>query len=229
MLRGFRTVPILLGLAAASPLAVAHSQSVAVSPCGTDSEIPLARVTMGRLCGMLRDTAIQHATGANNAVELISLMPRDIMWRIDDRELTTFFLTYARTLASADTDACAGTLPRPGSRPWSERFMAIAMTVDTATAADWADFLEAWVHAYVSHAPKRAEASPRELDVNLRRYLATMSPADRVNYIRVGRGERVRAEDACRLARVTFEWLASLPAPVGRALMSAQRPWLPAA
>jgi len=233
MLRRARSTLILLVLITAPASLNAQAPVSGTSSCGTDSDIAFARIAMRRLCDLLQDTTIQQATGAKDAVALIGLMPPDIMWRIEDRQLTTFFLTYARSLGSAEVETCAGALPRPGSHPWPERFMAIAMSVDTTDAAGWADFLEAWVYAYVGHAPLQPEASAQEVSAYLRRYLATLPPADRANYVRIGQGKAVAAPDACRLARMTFTWLGSLPptraGAVGRALMRGQRPWLPAA
>lgn len=224
---------LLLALVATMPTGPLQAQKTGQSPCGEDSEIVFARVLMGRLCQVAKEPAVFAATGAEDANQLMAALPPDIMWRVEDDVLVEFIHTYAVTLQRADAQTCANVAPEPGAAPWSQRFMAIALSVDEPTARSWADFVEAWVRARVANAPRQPEASPAQVQTLLTKYAAKLTPAERGAYLRFARQEEMEPGERCAVVRHMLEGLGSAePAkagPVFRALMSGRMSWLPAA
>src|SRR3954468_15205153 len=176
-------MPALVGLVLLTAPLPAAAQNAGTSPCGEDSEIVFARVLMARLCRVAKEPTVYAATKARDANSLMTTLPSDVMWRVDDKTLVSFLQTYERTLAGAAPETCANAVPEPGAKPWGERFMAIALTVDEATAEEWADFIEAWVRAKVASAPRGPEASAPQVQAFLRTYISSLSPAERVAYL----------------------------------------------
>jgi len=219
-------------LATASPGRL-EAQKAGESPCGEDSEIVFARVLMGRLCQVAKEPAVFAAIGAKDANELMAALPPDIMWRVEDEVLVEFIHTYAVTLRRADSQTCANAAPEPGAAPWSQRFMAIALSVDEPTARSWADLVEAWVRARVANAPRQPEASPEQVQQFLAKYAAKLTPAERVAYLKFARKQQMEPSQRCAVVRHMLEGLGSAePAkagPVFRTLMSGRLSWLPAA
>jgi hypothetical protein len=220
---------------------VAYAQRTTDRParrCGEldlriDSSIPFARVAMARLCELTKDSSVQRATGAKDAVALIAAMPPDIMWRIEDAALSDFFMAYAESLGSVDAASCAAMLPTTSGTPWSQRFMGVATSIDSAMAVRWTSFLEAWVRARVAGATPRREASAAEVSTYLHKYVAHLGGAEREQYRRLGRHEPLTASDQCTLVRGLLVRLGALPpsegGPLIRALMSGRYPWFTAA
>jgi hypothetical protein len=211
----------------------AAAQTAAKSPCGEDADIVFARVLMTRLCKVAKEPAVYAATKARDANQLMATLPPDIMWRVDDETLIGFLQTYEQTLAGADPATCANAAPEPGARPWGERFMAIALTVDEPTAEKWADFIEAWVRAKVASAPRAREASAPQVAAFLRTYVASLSPAERLAYLQFARHEHMEPEVRCAVVKRMYHAFTVLPsqraAPVFRTMMTGRISWLPAA
>jgi hypothetical protein len=188
---------------------------------------------MARLCEVAKEPEVFTATGATDPNQLMATLPPDIMWRVDDEVLTEFIHTYAVTLQRADAQTCADAAPEPGAAPWSQRFMAIAVSVDEPTARSWADFIEAWVRARVANAPRQPEASPAQVQTFLARVAAKLTPAERAAYLKFARREKMEPSQRCAVVRHMLEGLGSAEpakaAPVFRALMTGRVSWLPAA
>jgi hypothetical protein len=225
-------VSLLLTITLYGPLR-AQEASAGASACGTDSSIPFARVAMARLCELAKDSAVRRVTGATNAVELMAAMPPDIMWRIEDKALADFFVAYAESLGLVDASSCAAMLPTSNASPWSQRFMGVATSIDSAMAVRWTAFLEAWVRARVSEATPRREASAAEVSNYLHTYVAELSAPEREQHRRLGHHEPVSAAEQCRLVRGLLVRLGALPpsrgGPLIRALMSGRHSWFSAA
>jgi hypothetical protein len=188
---------------------------------------------MGRLCRVAKEPAVFAATGAKDANQLMAALPADIIWRVQDEVLVEFIHTYAVTLQRADAQTCANAAPEPGAAPWSQRFMAIAVSVDEPTARSWADFVEAWVRARVANAPRQPEASSAQVQAFLAKYAAKLNPSERAAYLKFARREKMEPSQRCAVVRHLLNALGSAePAkagPVFRALMTGRMSWLPAA
>jgi hypothetical protein len=224
---------LLLGLLAAISTGQLQAQRTGQSPCGEDSEIVFARVLMGRLCQVAKEPAVFAATGAKDANQLMATLPPDIMWRVEDDVLVEFIHTYAVTLQRADAETCANAAPERGAAPWSQRFMAIALSVDEPNARAWADFVEAWVRARVANEPRQPEASAAQVQTFLAKYAAKLTPAERAAYLKFARQEKMEPSQRCAVVRHILEGLGRAdPAkagPIFRALMTGRLSWLPAA
>jgi hypothetical protein len=223
----------LIGLLLLSAPFPAAAQNAGKLPCGEDSEIVFARVLMERLCRVAKEPTVYAATKARDANSLMATLPSDVMWRVGDQTLISFLQTYERTLAGADPVTCASAAPEPGARPWGERFMAIALTVDDSTAEEWADFIEAWVRAKVANAPRGREASAPQVQAFLRTYISSLSQDERVAYLHFARRERMEPEARCAVVKRMYHAFSVVPleraAAVFRTMMTGQVSWLPAA
>jgi hypothetical protein len=214
-------------------LAQAQTPRSGDAPCGDDSKIIFARIAMSRFCVLARDSAVRRATGARDALTLMRSVQADVIWRIPDTDLTAFFAAFGESLGFVDARTCAGMFPHSGGPPWTDTFMSVATAVDSAMAVRWTSFIEAWVWARVKNTPRQHEASAAEVYAYARRQLQSISPADRADMVRVGRGDSLPPDRACHAVRLSFARLAAgAPkdaGPVIRALMSGLVPWFAAA
>jgi hypothetical protein len=184
---------------------------------------------MGRLCQLADNPEVKAATGATDALTLFATFPQDIIWRVPDSSLVDFALTFAANLGQIPDSACVALYPRPGSPPWSQRFMVIAQGADSAVSVRWADFLESWVWATIRHSPRQPVASPAEALANIMAHSNALSADDRKTMIALGRRETVPDGVACHAIQSFFAMSVRGPtsraAATFRALMQGMVPW----
>lgn len=175
------------------------------SRCGTDSPIIFARVVMAHLCELAKVPEVAQATGAKDALDLMAGLAPDVLWRVSDAELVAFASLFSENLGRLESNACADFVPRPGSAAWSQRFLGVAMSADSALARRWATFLEAWVWATVRNAPLQPTATTDRTLAYLRSQATLLTEADKEAVRSHMLGRPADTHRVCRLARSVFD------------------------
>jgi hypothetical protein len=157
MNRSLVTLLLCASVLAPGPLASAQeAKPGAVPECGTDAPVLWIRVVMGRLCRLTENPEIKKATGATDALTLLGAVPNDVLWRLSDTELLTFYGVFARSLEPLSPGMCASLYPGKSDMAWGEKVQGVAAAADSSLSEEWADLLESWIWAAVRKAPRQA-------------------------------------------------------------------------
>ena len=228
----FRLVALLLCATTFVPGRLASSQEPkggAISACGTDAPVVWIRVVMGRLCRLTENPEIKKGTAATDALSLLNAVPDDILWRLSDDELHTFYGVFARSLDPLPPSMCAALYPGASDMAWGEKVRGVASAADSLLSEEWADLLESWIWAAVRKAPLQAEASANEVHRVLRSQLAHLTTEERSDIGALSRNDVLPEDRACRANKAIYRAMArgsaSVVSPVLRTLMHGKIPW----
>jgi hypothetical protein len=218
------TIGLLSALASESVAA----QSTAKETCGGDSPIPFARIGLRRLCQLAQRPDVQAATGAKDGLQLMALIPPDILLRLPDSTLSSSMTTFGETLAAVPVEACGSFAAGPGAPDWKSQFMQLALVLDSTMSVRWADALEGWVGVLTRKDPPRPIATSAEASAALGKVLADLPAKEKATLKAILGGAKPAAPEGCAFAKGLYRRLGSKSlenaGPVLRAVIAGKAP-----
>jgi len=227
-----RLIALLVCASTVAPGPRASAQEAkggAISECGTDAPVVWIRVVMGRLCRLTENPEVKKATGATDALTLLAAVPDDVLWRLSDAELLTFYGVFARSLDPLSPAMCAALNPGATTMAWGEKVQGVAAAADSSLSEEWADLLETWIWAAVRKAPRQAEAADNEVRRVLQAQLGHLTIEERADIGALSRNDVLPENRACRAVKAIYRAMARgsahVVSPVLRTLMHGKIPW----
>jgi hypothetical protein len=187
------------------------------------------RVVMGRLCRLTENPEVKKATGATDALTLLGAVPNDILWRLSDDQLLSFYGVFARSLEPLSPSMCASLYPGASEMNWGETVQGVATAADSSLSEEWAGLLESWIWAAVRKAPRQPEASASDVRRALQAQLVDLTVEERADLGALSRNDVLPDDRACRAIKAIYRAMArgsaQVVSPVLRTLMHGKIPW----